>query len=77
MLRNKLFGILIAGCGLLTSTSAVAFPPPESTCDASIEGAQTSTNHESGYIVWECRSGSWMFLLQYECDQYGNNCIPM
>ncbi len=76
MLRNKCLGLLVAGLALLMSTSAGAFPPPESTCDASNEGAQTSTSHESGYIVWECRSGSWMFVLQYECDPYGN-CIPM
>ncbi len=75
-MHKIMLGIAITTLAAAMSFSAHAFPPPESPCDASNQGAQTSTSHDSGYIVWECHSGSWLFLLQYECDQWGN-CIPM
>ena len=76
-MNRIMLGIAIITLTTAMSFCAYAFSPPGSSCDASNEGAQTSTSHESGYIVWECHSGNWMFLLQYECDQFGNNCIPM
>ncbi len=77
MMNKIMLGMTIALFAAGISFSASAHPPPDAPCNASNEGAQTSTQHESGYIVWECRSGYWMFMLQYECDERGMNCIPM
>lgn len=60
---------------LMTVGGTAAAYAPTIPCTAANQGQQTTTPIWSGYFLWECHNGEWMFLLQYHCDDFGN-CIP-
>jgi len=70
-------GALIALFAALMSVGGTAAAyEPTTPCTAANEGQQTTTPLWSGYFVWECHAGAWMFVLQYVCDSQGN-CEPL
>ena len=78
MLKAKIGMVVLAAAfaGAFTS-SAEAFSPPTYACTAANQGASAFTQVGRAKFEWLCSNGEWIFLLQYQCDKYGMNCIPL
>lgn len=73
IVRGVAFALFAA---LMTVGGTAAAYEPTIPCTSANIGEQTTTPIWSGYYLWECHSGGWVFLLQYQCDAFGN-CIPL
>lgn len=78
MLKAKIGMVVLAAAFAGTfSSSAEAFSPPTYACTAANQGEVAFTQRGTSKFEWICSNGEWVFLLQYQCNQYGYNCIPL
>lgn len=69
-------GFAVAVFSALMTVGGTASAVPNTPCTAALEGAQTTTPVGTGFLVWECHNGAWMFVVQYVCDNRGV-CEPL
>ena len=78
MLKAKIgMAVLAAAFAGTFSSSAEAFAPPTYACSAANEGSVAFTQMGRSKFEWVCSSNQWHFVLQYQCDKNGMNCIPL
>ena len=77
MLKLKLGAVVLAAvfAGAF-SPKAEAFMAPSYACTAANQGEVAYTWRRNTKFEWHCENNQWVFMLQWECNQYGNNCIP-
>lgn len=56
---------------------AEAFYQPTTPCNASNVGQFEFTEMGSRKFEWYCDGSQWSLYMQYQCNEWGLNCIPL
>lgn len=76
-LKMVVLAAVVAVSGMAVETSAIVLAPPGWACTAANEGETAFTQSGRRLRQWECYNNQWLLMVEYQCDQYGNNCIPL
>lgn len=68
-------GLAVALFAGLMTVGAPASATPTTPCTATEEGSYATTSTGQGFRVWQCSSGSWVFISEWRCTIRG--CTPI